>query len=82
MFRPVSGVSIFEWCSSLATSRLLRESAIMPKKFKAVNTKAEAARERKAAAREEESARRQQAAEDEYWRDDDRDTARKQQRKV
>ena len=54
----------------------------MPKKFKGVNTKAEAARERKATAKAEEDARRQKAAEDEYWRDDDKHAARKQLRKV
>lgn len=54
----------------------------MPKKFKGVNTKAEAARDRKQAAKAAADEKKRQEEEDEYWRDDDKYVARKEQRKV
>ncbi len=54
----------------------------MPKKFRSVNTKAEAARERKAAAKESAAEKKQREEEDLYWQDDDKHVARKQDRKV
>ena len=54
----------------------------MPKKFKGVNTKAEAARERKQAAKSAADEKKRREEEDEYWRDDDKHVARKEQRKV
>ena len=54
----------------------------MPKKFKGVNTKAEAARERKQTAKAATDEKKRQQEEDEYWRDDDKHVARKEQRKV
>ena len=54
----------------------------MPKKFKGVNTKAEAARERKQTAKTAADEKKRQEEEDEYWRDDDKHVARKEQRKV
>ena len=53
----------------------------MPKKFKGENTKATAAKERKAAAREAAEQEKKQREEDELWRDDHKLTARKQERK-
>ncbi|XP_070542109.1 coiled-coil domain-containing protein 124-like [Ptychodera flava] len=54
----------------------------MPKKFKGENTKATAARARKAEARAQEESRKQKELEDEYWRDDDKSAAKKQERKA
>lgn len=54
----------------------------MPKNFKGTNTKAVAARERRAAAEADRVALKEREAEDAYWRDDDKHAARKQQRKV
>lgn len=54
----------------------------MPKKFNGVNTKAEAARERKAAAKHAAADRKRQEEEDLYWKDDDKHAARKEHRKV
>lgn len=54
----------------------------MPKKFKGENSKAVEARERKSAAKREEADRKQKAAEDAYWADDDKQNAKKAQRKV
>lgn len=54
----------------------------MPKKFSGVNTKAEAARERKAVAKQAAADRKRQEEEDLYWRDDDKHAARKEHRKV
>lgn len=59
-----------------------RLSCSMPKKFKGVNTKAEAARERKQTAKAAADEKKRQQEEDEYWRDDDKHVARKEQRKV
>lgn len=53
----------------------------MPKKFKGENTKAVAARDRKAAAYHEQQEKKQKAEEDAYWADDDKHVAKKQQRK-
>ncbi|XP_067002713.1 coiled-coil domain-containing protein 124 [Anabrus simplex] len=53
----------------------------MPKKFAGENSKAVAARARKAAQKEEEHAKKQQQLEDEMWRDDDKHIVKKQQRK-
>ena len=54
----------------------------MPKKFKAVNTKAEEARSRKEAAKAAERERKEKEEEDKYWEDKDKHVMRKQQRKV
>lgn len=54
----------------------------MPKKFQTENTKAVQARARKAEAKAEEKARLEKEKEDAEWRDDDKNLARKQQRKV
>ena len=54
----------------------------MPKKFKGENSKAVEARERKAATKKEEVSKKQKAAEDAYWADDDKQLAKKSQRKV
>ncbi|XP_065178571.1 coiled-coil domain-containing protein 124-like [Sycon ciliatum] len=53
----------------------------MPKNFKGTNTKAVAARERRATAEADRVAKKQKDEEDEFWRDDDKHVARKQQRK-
>lgn len=53
----------------------------MPKKFKGENTKAAAARQRKADARHEKEERLAKEKEDEFWKDDDKHAMRKQQRK-
>lgn len=53
----------------------------MPKKFVGENSKAAAARARKASAKEAESAKKQQQLEDSYWKDDDKQILKKQQRK-
>ena len=54
----------------------------MPKKFRSVNTKAEAARERKAASKHAIEEKKRQEEEDTYWRDDDKHVLRKLDRKV
>lgn len=54
----------------------------MPKKFAGENSKAVVAKARKQAVRDEESARKQKAMDDEYWKDDDKQLAKKQQKKV
>ena len=54
----------------------------MPKKFKGENSKAVEARARKAAVQKDVQERKQKEQEDEYWKDDDKHTAKKQQRKV
>lgn len=54
----------------------------MPKKFQGENTKAVAARARKADAKATERARQEQEKEDAHWADDDKQAAKKQQRKV
>lgn len=53
----------------------------MPKKFVGENSKAAAARARKASAKEADSAKKQQQLEDSYWKDDDKQILKKQQRK-
>lgn len=54
----------------------------MPKKFASENSKAVAAKARKAAAQEEQVLKKQKEVEDEYWKDDDKNLAKKQARKV
>lgn len=54
----------------------------MPKKFKGENSKAAVAKERKAASRETAELEKKQREEDEYWKDDHKNSARKQERKV
>lgn len=54
----------------------------MPKKFRGENTKAVEARARKAAAVNDEADRRKRDADDAYWADDDKQLAKKSQRKV
>ena len=56
--------------------------AIMPKKFKGENSKAAAARDRKQTAKQEAEDRKQRALEDAYWKDDDKHSQRKQDRRV
>lgn len=53
----------------------------MPKKFQGENSKAVQARARKEAKRQEEIQRKTKAAEDKLWEDNDKNLARKQQRK-
>ncbi|KAK9511115.1 hypothetical protein O3M35_005741 [Rhynocoris fuscipes] len=53
----------------------------MPKKFTSVNTKAVAAKARKAEAKELQSAKERQAAEEAFWKDEDKQVLKKQQRK-
>nr|BAN20566.1 conserved hypothetical protein [Riptortus pedestris] len=53
----------------------------MPKKFATENTKATAAKARKAAVKEVEEARKKQAMEDALWQEDDKHILKKQQRK-
>ncbi|KAL7303789.1 coiled-coil domain-containing protein 124 [Trichogramma pretiosum] len=52
----------------------------MPKKFVGENSKAVAARARKAAAKEAESSRKAQEAEDKAWQDDDKQLLKKKQK--
>lgn len=54
----------------------------MPKKFVGENSKAVAAKARKAAVEEEKAALKQKQLEDEYWKDDDKNLAKKQAKKV
>lgn len=54
----------------------------MPKKFSGENTKATAARTRKAEARQVELERIETQKEDAYWADDDKHVQRKLQRQV
>lgn len=54
----------------------------MPKKFPTENTKAVQARARKADAKAAEKAKSDKEKEDAAWRDDNRQLAKKQQRKV
>ncbi|KAL1114855.1 hypothetical protein AAG570_007679 [Ranatra chinensis] len=53
----------------------------MPKKFAVENTKAVAAKARRAAVQEQEKAQKQKEIEDAYWKEDDKNVLRKQQRK-
>lgn len=52
------------------------------KKFKAPNSKAEAARERKETAKRDVEERKKKEEEDKFWQDDDKHASRKQERKV
>ena len=54
----------------------------MPKKFKGENSKAVEARARKAAVHKDAQDKKKEELEDEYWKDDDKNMAKKQQRKV
>lgn len=54
----------------------------MPKKFQGENSKAVAARERKAETKAAEKSKQEKAREDAYWQDDDKQAQKKQQRKV
>ena len=57
----------------------------MPKKFQGTNTKAEAARARKAEAKAQEKGNKEKEAEDKYWENwesGDKNAARKKERKV
>lgn len=60
----------------------LQNLFVMPKKFAGENSKAVAAKARKAAAQEEQAQKKQKQIEDEYWKDDDKNAAKKQARKV
>lgn len=53
----------------------------MPKKFVGENSKAAAARARKASAKDAENAKKQKDLEDQYWKDNDKLILKKQQRK-
>ncbi|VDN00236.1 unnamed protein product [Thelazia callipaeda] len=53
----------------------------MPKKFTGENSKAAVARARKDAVKKEEAEKKKKAVEDAYWQDNDKNIARKQQRK-
>ncbi|GAB1606189.1 coiled-coil domain-containing protein 124-like [Argonauta hians] len=53
----------------------------MPKKFQGENSKAVQARQRKEAKRQEDIQRKNKEAEDKLWEDNDKNSARKQQRK-
>jgi len=53
----------------------------MPKKFAGMNSKALEAKARRDAIKQDADARKQKAIEDEYWKDDDKNTAKKQKRK-
>ena len=54
----------------------------MPKSFGSENTKAVAAKARKAAARHEENEKKAKEAEDKLWEDNDKNLLRKQERKA
>ena len=54
----------------------------MPKKFTGENSKAVAARAKKASAKAEADERKQKQAEDEYWKDDAKHVVKKQNKKV
>lgn len=54
----------------------------MPKKFAGENSKAVAARARKASSKEAETLKKQKELEDAYWKDDEKHIVKKQQRKV
>ncbi|XP_022096741.1 coiled-coil domain-containing protein 124-like isoform X2 [Acanthaster planci] len=60
---------------------LVATTSGMPKKFQGENSKAAAARARKAAVQNEKLAAKQKAEEDAYWEDDDKHVKKKQQRK-
>lgn len=65
----------------LSVSGVLAITVSMPKKFASENTKATAAKARKAVAKEIEDAKKKQAVEDAMWQDDDKHLQKKQQRK-
>lgn len=54
----------------------------MPKKFVGENSKAVAARARKAAAKEAENVKKAMEAEDRAWQDDDKQLLKKKQKQV
>lgn len=54
----------------------------MPKKFTGENSKAAAARAKKAAAKEADDSKKQKEIEDALWKDEDKQVLKKQQRKV
>lgn len=54
----------------------------MPKKFVGENSKAVAARARKAAVKEAENSKKAQEAEDRAWKDDDKQLLKKKQKQV
>ena len=54
----------------------------MPKKFKGENSKAAVAKERKQAAKQEVEERKKKADEEAYWKDDDKHSQRKLDRRV
>lgn len=54
----------------------------MPKKFVGMNSKALEAKARKDAIKQEADLKKQKAIEDEFWKDDDKNAAKKQKRKV
>lgn len=63
---------LFVFCSSFK----------MPKKFIGMNSKAMEAKSRRDAIKQDADAKKQKAIEDELWRDDDKNIAKKQKRKV
>lgn len=54
----------------------------MPKKFVGMNSKALEVKARKDAIKQEADLKKQKAIEDELWKDDDKNAAKKQKRKV
>ena len=54
----------------------------MPKKFAGENSKAVAARARKASAKADADDKKQKKAEDDYWQDDAKHVVKKQNKKV
>lgn len=54
----------------------------MPKKFVGMNSKASEAKARKDAIKQEADLKKQKAIDDEFWKDDDKNAAKKQKRKV
>jgi len=54
----------------------------MPKKFVGMNSKASEAKARRDAIKQEADALKKKAIEDEFWKDDDKNTAKKQKRKA
>jgi len=54
----------------------------MPKKFIGMNSKALEAKAKRDAIKQDADSKKQKAIEDEYWKDDDKNTAKKQKRKA
>jgi len=54
----------------------------MPKKFVGMNSKASEAKARRDAIKQEADAKKKKAIEDEFWKDDDKNTVKKQKRKA